>query len=53
VSEELIKALQEYEPTEEDCREFARSVHEQEEKFREMTRKLTPTQEDRNRYFNL
>lgn len=53
MNDELIRALQEYEPTQEDVREFARSVREQEDKFREMTRKLTPTQQDRNRYFNL
>tara|TARA_B000000565_G_scaffold255758_1_gene237507 strand:+ start:36741 stop:36902 length:162 start_codon:yes stop_codon:yes gene_type:complete len=53
MDDELLKALSEHEPTKEEGLEFWRSVREQEEKFRETTRKLTPSIEDRNRYFNL
>ncbi len=53
MNDKLIKALHEYKPTQQDVREFAKSVQEQEEQYRETTRKLTPTQADRNRYYNM
>lgn len=53
MNKELLDALLNYEPTAEDAAAFWRSVREQEDKFRETTKKLTPTAEDRNRYYNL
>ena len=53
MNKELSDALLNYEPTAEDAAEFWRSVREQEDKFSETTKKLTPTAEDRNRYFNM
>lgn len=53
MSNELCKWLLEHKPSEQDIKDFKQSVREQEEQFRETTRRLTPTAKDRSRYFNI
>ncbi|WP_156141711.1 hypothetical protein [Alteromonas australica] len=53
MSEELMDYLMTHEPTRQEGQEFIASVREEERKFSETSRKLTPSKEDRERLFNL